>query len=329
MNTVGDLGEFGLIERLTRTLGPQRPDDIVVDLGDDAAVVRFGDELLAWTTDTMVEGVHFTAENADWAALGWKAMGSNLSDIAAMGAWPRFALVTLAMPPGTDMHNMDRLFGGIRDSGKLCAVHIVGGDTVRASELSITITVIGRAQQDDDGHPLVLRRDAAQPGDVIAVTGTLGDSAGGLRRLQVGADTRDHLVSRHLMVHARLAEGNVAAGVGVRCGIDVSDGLLQDVGHICERSKAGAIIRGDAIPMSGELLEAYPEDALQLACTGGEDYELVLVGSEDAITTVNRELDGSVTIIGEIVDDKQKRVRLLSGTGEEIRFPRAGWDAFK
>jgi len=227
------------------------------------------------------------------------------------------------------MHAMDQLYEGLRDSGRVCGVYIIGGDVVRASEISITVAVIGRAEQ-RDGEPLLLRRDAARPGDLIAVTGTLGDSAGGLRRLQDGAGPDDALVQRHLRPRPRLAEAGVAVQVGVRCGIDVSDGLLQDIGHICERSKAGAVVHAADVPISDKLRAACPDEALQLACTGGEDYELVLVGSEAALNELMSELpDARITVIGEIVEDRAARVRLLDADGSEIRYERTGWDAFK
>ncbi|MEK7246999.1 MAG: thiamine-phosphate kinase [Chloroflexota bacterium] len=325
---LSDIGEFGLIERLAAIVGPAKHDDVIVGIGDDAAVWRSGDEYLIATTDTMVEGVHFLA-GAPWEDIGWKAMAVNVSDIAAMGGWPRYALVTLCLPPDTDIQAIEQLYDGLNTYARMCAIRVIGGDTVRANNVTITVTVIGRAEQ-LEGEPLLLRRDAAKPGDVIAVSGMLGDSAAGLRRLREGAPPSDELASRHLRPTARLAEGVVAVQTGLRCGIDVSDGLLQDIGHICKRSNIGAVLNAADIPISDELRLAYPGDALRLACTGGEDYELVLIGAADLIQATEDELgEGALTIIGEIVKDYDRRVRVIDDAGKEMRFERPGWDAFR
>jgi thiamine-monophosphate kinase len=322
---VSDLGEFGLIERLTGMLPAGGSPDLIVGIGDDAAVWRVGDEYVIATTDAMVDGVHFLSERVGWTGIGWKAMAVNISDIAAMGGQPQIALVTLALPSETNFLRLQKLYEGMRDCALTSGTYIIGGDTVRAETLSISVTVLGRARRDDAGEPMLLRRDAARPGDAIAVTGELGDSAAGLRRLVEGCHGPDPFVFRHMHPPARLAEADTAVQLGVRCGIDVSDGLVQDVGHIGERSGVGATIRAADIPISDGLRAAYPDDALRLACTGGEDYELVLVGSPALIDALNIPL----TVIGEIVDDPEHHVRLLDDAGNEITFERGGWDAFR
>ncbi len=299
------------------------PKDVIVGAGDDAAVYRFGNEFLVATTDTMVEGVHFLP-GADAHALGWKALAVNLSDIAAMGGWPSFSLVTLALPPDADLDYIETMYEGLRDMATISAAPIIGGDTVRAPQLSITVTVVGQAVQ-DAGKPLLLRRDAAKPGDVIAVTGTLGESAAGFRQLRDGEIDGEFVVA-HQRPQPRLAEGALAISAGVRCGIDVSDGLLADIGHICERSGVGAGIKADAVPLSPALRKAYP-DALHLACTGGEDYELVLVGPKKVLETIRE--DAHLTFIGEIVEHRDHRAKLFAANGREIVFEKPGWDAFK
>jgi thiamine-monophosphate kinase len=318
-----DLGEFALIERLAGTLGGSQDREVVVGIGDDAAVYHVGTEYIIATTDTLVEGVHFLPDT-DAHALGWKAMAVNLSDIAAMGGWPAFALVTLALPGEVDVAAIEVLYEGIRDMATVAATPVIGGDTVRAGELSVTVTVIGQAVQ-DKGQPLLLRRDAAKPGDAIAVTGTLGESAAGLRQLRDGV-TESLFIDRHLRPQPRLAEAALAVSAGIRCGIDVSDGLLADVGHICERSGVGAGIKAEVVPMSAPLRRAYG-DALHLACTGGEDYELVLVGPRKKLEAIKDE--AQLTIIGEIVDHRDPRPRLLAADGRVINFEKRGWDAFK
>ena len=319
---VSELGEFGLIERLTRIVGAEGSPDLIVGPGDDAAVWRVGNEYLIATTDAMIEGVHFLPERARWQDVGWKALTANLSDIAAMGGTPLFALVTLALPPETPAETMDALYRGLGESAREYGVIVAGGDVVRAPQISVTVALMGRAAQ-GDGEPLLLRRSAARPGDVIAVTGTLGDSTAGLRRLQAGTPADDPIVRRHTRPVPRIEAGRAAAEAGVRCGIDVSDGLLQDVGHVCEMSNAGAVLRAADLPLSDGLRAAFPDDALELACTGGEDYELLLIGPAAAVSRVP-----DVTVIGEIVKGSP-RATLLNGDGDEIKFARTGWDAFR
>ena len=316
------LGEFGLIERLTRIVGAEGSPDLIVGPGDDAAVWRVGSEYLIATTDAMVEGVHFLPEPARWQDVGWKALAANLSDIAAMGGTPLFALVTLALPPATPAESMDALYRGLGEAAREYGVIIAGGDIVRAPQASVTVALTGRAAQ-RDGEALVLRRSAARPGDIIAVTGTLGDSAAGLRLLQAGTAPDDPIVQRHTRPTPRIDAGRAAVEAGVRCGIDVSDGLLQDVGHVCEMSNIGALLRAAELPLSDGLRAAFPDDALELACTGGEDYELLVIGPAVAVSEVP-----GVTVIGEIAEGPP-RATLFDDDGNEIKFAHTGWDAFR
>lgn len=322
---VSEIGEFGLIERLTSILGREAPPDLIVGIGDDAAVWRTGDQYLIATTDTLVEGVHFLSGVTPWADVGWKALAVNVSDIGAMGGGPLFALVTLALPPETAAEDMDALYSGLHEGAGVYGVTVAGGDVVSAPQVSVTVALVGQARV-SGGEPLLLLRGAARPGDAIAVAGTFGDSAGGLRALREGLEADERLVSAHLRPRPPLALGREAAAAGVRCGIDVSDGLLQDIGHICEASGVGALVRADDVPVSEALRAAYAEEALQLACTGGEDYGLVLVGERERIEQAGARSGIGTTIIGEIVEDAGRRVRLLGADGREIDFGTAGWD---
>lgn len=329
MSRLSDLGEFGLIERLKGVLGKPDSDDLIVGIGDDAAVWRVGDEFVIATTDTMVEGTHFEIGRAPWADVGWKALAANVSDIGAMGGTPLFALVTLAIPPTIALDDLELIYAGLSECAREYGVTIVGGDTVRSSEMAITVALLGTAERRDN-DPLLLLREGARIGDIIGVTGTLGDSAAGLRLLQKDGPSEDPLVRRHLWPRPPLAIGRIAVDIGITCAIDVSDGLLQDIGHICERSNLGAALRAKDIPVSRELRAAFPDDALQLACTGGEDYELVLVGDRDLLDSVASSIGFlRLTPIGEIVPDDDQRVRLLDDAGTEITFDRPGWDAFR
>jgi thiamine-monophosphate kinase len=316
---LSDIGEFGLIERLTKSIAATSTSKLVVGPGDDAAAWQVGDRYVIATTDTMVDGVHFRSSDGCWGDVGWKALASNVSDIAAMGGVPKQALVTVCLPPVLDVSAVDELYAGLLECALEFGVSVAGGDVVRSPVVTITVAVMAEAVV-VDGQPALLRRSGARAGDVVAVTGSLGDSAGGLRRLADGA-RNDPLVRRHLRPAPRVDAGQTAVRAGVRCGIDVSDGLLQDLGHVCDASGVGMVIRSEDVPVSDELRAAFPEDALEMALTGGEDYELILVGPRDA-------LDGlPVTVIGEVAEETG--VRMVDLSGAEITVERKGWDAFK
>lgn len=322
--TVSDLGEFGLIDRLAAAVGARRPPDLILGIGDDAAAWRLGDAVLLATTDTLVAGVHFLPECTPWPDLGWKAMAVNVSDIAAMGGEPLFALVTLALPPDLPAAAVDGLYGGLEECAGEYGLAIVGGDVVRAPQVSISVALLGRALVDEGGRPLLLRRDGARADQAIALSGPLGDSAAGLRRLREGAPADDPLVRAHLRPRPPLALGREAARRGIPCAIDISDGLLQDLGHVCRASGLGAVLRAAEIPLSAELRSAYPQEALALACSGGEDYQLLLVGPREVLGRL--EGQGPLAIVGEMTPDPEHRPRLLDREGREITPAAAGWD---
>lgn len=322
---LGELGEFGLIERIRGLLG--RPDDarLVAGMGDDAAVWRADGGFTVATTDTMVAGVHFLPGKVSWRDVGWKAMASNVSDVAAMGGRPAFALVTLCLPPETAVESIDELYEGLRSCAGEYGASIAGGDVVRAGEFSITVSLYGEAVVDKDGAPRLLRRDAARAKDAIAVTGPLGASAGGLRALLSG-DVAVPLIARHMRPRPRVDAGIAAVQAGVRCGTDISDGLVQDLAHICAASGAGAEVVASRVPVDAALIAAYPEEAVTLALTGGEDYELILVGAEGALEKAGEGLPAPLTLIGRMASDGQHRVRVVDDAGVELSIANAGFD---
>jgi thiamine-monophosphate kinase len=333
VKNVSDVGEFGLIDRLTAAVGAAHPESLIVGIGDDAAAWRSGDSVILATTDTLVEAVHFPPEGVPWRDLGWKALAVNVSDIAAMGGTPEFALVTLALPPKTPLTDVDELYAGMQECSQEYDVVIVGGDIVRASQVVISVSVLGCADLGEDGQPQLLRRDAACAGYSIAVTGSLGDSAAGLRRLRDGAPADDPLVRAHLRPRPPLAAGQQAAQLNVPCAIDVSDGLLQDLGHICDLCGLGAVVRADALPLGEKLRSAFPEEAVSLACRGGEDYQLVLVAPLETMRLLRASARARLTVIGEMDEHPEQRPRLMDESGKEVRLPvggqgapGAGWD---
>jgi thiamine-monophosphate kinase len=332
---VRELGEFGLIERLVRRLTngklPAGAARTVVGVGDDAAVVQSAGRFQIATTDTMVEGVHFQAATASWADIGWKALASNISDIAAMGGTPEFALITLCLPPSLDVEAVDGLYQGLQECATTYDVTIVGGDIVRSPVLTITVALTGHAAVRPRGRPALLLRSAARVGDAIAISGFPGDSAGGLRLLQgsepfIESEEHGRLVQAHRRPQPRVALGQLLVAEGVRCAIDVSDGLAQDLGHICEMSHVGAVVGVDRIPLSAALVRAFPDDALELAVGGGEDYELLFTAPLPVVNRVIERARIPVTVIGEVVRPSERPVRFIDEGGDEVRFEHLGWD---
>jgi thiamine-monophosphate kinase len=327
---VSDLGEFGLIARLAEAFARAgQPSSLVIGIGDDAAAWRASGVQLV-TTDTLIEGTHFSLAHVSWRDIGWNALAVNVSDIAAMGGVSEQALLTLALPPQTDVADVDELLAGMLEASSEYGTAIVGGDIVGCDTMMVTVTLIGRALVDDRGQPLLMTRSGAQTGDAIAVTGYLGDSAGGLRILlgesAGSAEAADYLRRAHLHHRPPLAAGQMAAQEGVRAAIDVSDGFLQDLGHVCQASGLGAIVHAQRMPISPALRRAFPQDALALACGGGEDYQLLLAAPPEVIERVREKTDVPIAVIGEMVADRRRRVRLLGEDGHELALPEAGWD---
>jgi thiamine-monophosphate kinase len=196
---------------------------------------------------------------------------------------------------------------------------------VSGPAVTVTVTLLGKPQM-RDGVPLLMRRDGARAGDVIAVSGTLGRSAAGLRALREGAAAQELLPASHLRPRPPLQVAQAAARLGVVCAIDVSDGLVQDVGHVCESSRLGAVLLAADIPVDPEVQRSYPSEALLLACSGGEDYETVFVGAPGVISALLELHPGAVTTIGRMSDRRPGTVTVLDRTGAEVPLPSPGWD---
>ncbi len=321
---VSDLGEFGLIERLKAVL-PSSDGRLIVGPGDDAAVWQTDGGFAFATTDTMVAGVHFLPGRVAWTDVGWKALAVNVSDIAAMGGRPTFALVTLCLPSDTRVADVEGLYVGLRECAEAYGVTIAGGDIVSSPVFVVTIALFGIGHDPRSEYEPLLR-STAREGDLIAVTGSLGGSAGGLRALVRGdaGEYAEALIERHMRPEPRVAVGRLAVAAGIRCGIDISDGLVQDIGHVCVASGVSAELWLDALPLDPALVGAYPDAAAMMAATGGEDYELALVGSESALDMVSGAPGSRLAIVGRIVAGGG--VRLLDALGTEVDVTQAGWD---
>lgn len=317
------LDEFSLIARLLAQLPGGLPGHVRVGAGDDCAVSQSCGALLRLcSTDLLIEGTHFRRELIDGPTLGAKALAVNLSDIAAMGGEPLEAYVSLALPAPLDLPYLEGLYRGLGAEAARHGVAVLGGDTTRSpGPLVINIAIIGQVAADE-----VLLRSGARAGDVIYVSGTLGDSAAGLRALLAGETDAEiaPLIARHLRPEPRLALARLAAGSGLaHAAIDLSDGLSSDLRHVCQASGVGAEIDVDALPYSAAL-QAYGEragfDPLALALHGGEDYQLLICGTTDLADALPE-----LRPIGRIVAESGQ---WLLQHGERSPLPAQGWDHF-
>lgn len=306
---IGNLGERALIERIRRRLDAagEPGEGVLVGIGDDAAAITLPqDRVLLATTDMLVEEVDFRRSYASPREIGWKALAVNLSDIAAMGGIPRYALVSLGLPEATTIEEVEELYEGLSTLAKIHRVHVIGGDTGAAPALTLSITVIGEVE------PLrLVRRSGARVGDAFAVTGSLGASAAGLAMLNQGKGDLDEwkpLTHAHLMPTPRIMEGAALARLGVHAMIDLSDGLATDLGHICRASGVGARLWLPRLPISegaNRAAAALGLDPWRLAVSGGEDFELLFALPARDVTAcfveLERETGTKATVIGEVV----------------------------
>jgi thiamine-monophosphate kinase len=329
---VSKLGEFGLIDLLAKMLsdaGVDRlaPDRPLVGIGDDTAAWRCDASIELATVDTMLQNVHFSLDTINWCELGWKSLAINLSDIAAMGGVPEYALVALALPENTTVADVAALYEGIIEMARQSGTAIVGGNISRAPQVSITITVIGRSLDKN-----ILRRDAARPGDTIAITGHPGSAAAGMemliKNLEFPKEVAGYLRDAFLHPVPRLAEGQILVKNGIRAAIDTSDGLLADLRHICEASRVGARLDVDRLPVHPAVRKSFRRKARSLALSGGEDYELLFTGSATALDRARSEIACPVTAIGEITAGEPGKIELKDARGQSVKINKAGWQHF-
>jgi len=340
MGNVRQLGELGVIRRLRAAGGPPGL-GVRTGIGDDTAVLEVSrDALLLATTDLVVEDVHFRRASASFHDVGWKALAVNLSDIAAMGGRPRWALVALALPASADVEDVDSLYAGMREAAAPHAVDIVGGDTSASpGGWMISVTLLG----EHSGTPRL--RSMARPGDLVAVTGSLGRSAAGLAALEdheggnargaIGSEALQEITRAHRRPLARVSEGAwLCQRPTVHALMDCSDGLATDLGHICRESRVGAAILLERLPVSAAVLEAaraFGRDPLEWATGGGEDYELLLTcepaGASELATGLLGATGTPLTVIGEIRAGGPE-VTWVGSAGKPVEI-RAGYEHFR
>jgi thiamine-monophosphate kinase len=316
--------EFNLIARyFTR---PTKR--VVLGIGDDCALIKVNTGCeLAISTDTLVEGIHFFA-GADAEKLGHKSLAVNLSDLAAMGAAPRYVTLALTLPSIDDawLAAFSRGFFALADEFN---VELIGGDTTRGP-LSITLTIMGKVEA---GR--ALRRDGAAVGDDIWVSGTLGGAALALMHCQGKIILQPHIFARvedrlHRPV-PRIALGQTLLGTAT-AAIDISDGLVADLGHICERSKLSAVIERDLLPLASSLMSVRADLRDECSLSGGDDYELCFTAPVAARTEI--EIAGtncgvSVTRIGSMkILDPSQLVKVIDESGQDVSPRKSGFDHF-
>lgn len=323
----GDLNtsEFDLIRHYFAAA--KTASDVVLGIGDDAAIVR-ANPALDWvvTTDTLIAGVHFP-DSATAADIAHKTLAVNVSDIAAMAATPRYATLALSLPK-LDHQWLQEFSRTLHQQLALHSISLIGGDTTRSAVLSLTLTLIGEVERGK-----AVRRDAAQPGDVIAVTGTLGDAGLGLA-LALGQcqlddkATTDYFLAR---LHRPLARANAAAILRdyAHAAIDISDGFWQDLGHVLNRSQCGASLELDKLPISTALRNAVTaHEALDYALYAGDDYELLFTAPAQHWSAVQSQFAGiglMVTAVGVITAEPGLRA---CHDGQPFAGQRNGYDHF-
>lgn len=320
------MGEFELLERIREKL-PRAGSQVRLGSGDDAAIVVPGGAT-ATSVDALVDGIHFRREWSTLRQIGRKALATALSDLAAMGAEPGEAYVVLGIPADLDEDGCMELLGGIAEVAVGTGTSLAGGDVTRAPALTLTMTVVGHAES----SAALVTRSGARPGDALVVTGELGGAAAGLLLLEKPRDCAvDHaiggstaqsslgagLVARQLEPQARLQAGRALAAAGATAMIDLSDGLGGDAVHIAAASRVGLRIDASKLPLAGgvaEVAAASGRDPLELAVSGGEDYELLATLPAERLATASAAVakgGAGLTQIGETV----------AGEGVEIRLP--------
>ena len=336
---LSQIGELTLLEQIRKRFEKRSP-DIVIGIGDDAALLKPFKKNILVTTDMMVEGVHFNMDFITPYQLGFKLVSVNVSDIYAMGGIPRFLLLGIAMNKNTAKETFDRFFDGVHEAMKHYGLSLVGGDISSASKgMSLSATLIGYAEK-------CLKRSGAKKGDRIYVTGNLGDSACGLELLkkikrpipiEISKEQRakskelrikmlpkgltwndvEPLLTRHLMPKARDPRRFIRYATSM---IDISDGLLIDLSRLCDESKVGARIYTKNIPVSSELKRAASclgISPIRLALSGGEDYELIF--------TAPRDKRVKAIYIGDIAESERVIINTL---GKKRTFSAEGYQHF-
>ena len=333
MTNLKDIGEFGFIARFASQFdGFIKKGEL--GIGDDCAVIPINEEeSYVVCTDLLTEGIHFLKDKITPQELGHKVLAVNLSDIAAMGAEPKYSFLSIGIPENSSVSYMDAFIEGFYALSEKYGIPLMGGDTTKTvDKLMINVMVIGQCKNSE-----LRLRSMAQEGDLICVTGSLGDSAGGLQvllnELDQSSDT-DFLIKKHHLPNPRIEEGcflSKQASVGAM--IDISDGIPSDLLHILKASNKAAKVDIDALPISNQLqkvAQKYQWNAIDLATSGGEDYELLFTVRADDIERLKKEylanFSEEITIIGAVKSGEPNIAWYKDG--EKIKLNKSGFNHF-
>jgi thiamine-monophosphate kinase len=323
------MGEFGLIDLIRRKVYT-KDKRVVLNIGDDAAVLKCSPgKLLIFTTDTLMERIHFDLRYCSFKDVGWKSMAANLSDIAAMGGAPLAGLVSLGLPKRIKVEQVLELYSGMKILSSKFGCPIVGGDIFSSPQgMVVTISLLGEVERN-----LFKTRVGAKVGDLIYVTGDLGEAEAGLRVLRKSKAKISSITKKHLTPYPRVSESRLLVrNLKITATIDVSDGLSSDLHHICEESNKGALIYAEKIPVSQRItkvcksLNLLP---LNLALSSGEEYELLFTLSPSQEKKIEKITKGKfrVTLIGEI-RKKEEGVKILDLDGKIRNLKKTGYTHF-
>ena len=318
MRRLRDVGEHAWIAGLARRLGARPDRRVLIGPGDDAAAVRSGRAPLLLTVDALVENVHFRRAWARPAVLGRRSYLTGASDLAAMGGLPRFALLALEAPPAMRAVDLDALVAGFTAAARRDGARLVGGNLAAGPHLALTAALVGEAV-----GPVVTRA-GARPGDVLHVTGRLGEAGLAVRRFAAGG--RGRLPDPPRRVRAGLVLARLASAM-----IDVSDGLIQDLGHLCRASGVRAEIDLGRLPVAAACRRALGRRAAEFAASAGEDYELLVAVPPRRLLALRRaapRLGCRLTPIGRVLAGRPS-VRLRALDGQLVRVARGGFDHFR
>ena len=323
-------GEFGLIDLIRRKF-PAKDKNLVLGIGDDAAVIKITPKrYLIFTTDALREGVHFDLNYYSYQEVGWKAMAANLSDVAAMGGIPTFGLISLGLPKNKKTEDVLKIYKGMNDLAKKYGCKLCGGDLFLSPEIVISVTLLGETEPE-----FLVKRSGARPGDLICVTGDLGQSQAGLELLKTKKTSKPDWLRKHLKPLPRINEARkLVQTLDVTSMIDISDGFGSDLYHIAEESKVGALVFEGEIPISASLLKmtkVLRKSPLDLALSSGEEYELLFTirnGQKEKLKHLRKKAPGlKVTIVGEIKDRKEG-LKILGSKGKLKNLKRSGYSHF-
>ena len=320
--------EFELIQLIQKTLG-KTSSNVLLGIGDDAAVTKPPKGKMVTTVDTLVEGVHFDLAYTTARELGHKALAVSLSDLAAMGAKPLYALVSLGLTQNVNEYFVTEFYRGMKELARKFKVDIIGGNLVQSpTGMLIDVTAIGEAPK------TFVTRSGAKIGNLVAVTGSLGESAAGLnclRRLgRVRMQGQEKIIDAHLMPQPRVHEALSMQKTGALTAmIDISDGLAREVHHLANRSAVGFEIDVSALSISEQTRHGASltnSDPLAWALYGGEDYELLFTFKKEKLKAIKAAFKGKLTVIGRVVA-KKNGVQLITGDGKSELQPK-GWNHF-